>query len=368
MMIFFENDRCLKCDHPLGFVPETLELIALEQAKDNQWRALGSAVSGQTYRRCANHQPHNVCNWLVPAGDPAPFCQACRLNELVPNLSEPKNVARWFKLELAKRRCLYTFLKLGLPLSAGPAQGLPSLCFRFLQEMENAPVKTGHLNGVITVNIAEADDDERERRRIKLHEPYRTLVGHLRHESGHFYWTWLIDNSPNLPRFRELFGNETTDYDAALQTYYKQGPPTDWAARAVTPYGCSHPWEDWAETWAHYLHIVDTLESAAAFGLGVLDNASEQARQLNIKHSKSMDFPAMLAQWTPLVCALNAINRGMGLADLYPFVISTPVVEKLRFIHQVVTDFRLPPNRAPKEPASAKNQPDARAVGSTAVG
>jgi hypothetical protein len=337
-MVFFENDRCLKCNHPLGFVPDTLELVALEPAQDNQWRAVG-ATAGKNFRHCANRQDHNVCNWLVPAEDPNPFCRACRLNEVVPNLSVPKNVARWAKLELAKRRCLYTFLKLGLPLTAGEDKKHPSLSFRFLEEQANAPVKTGHLDGVITINIAEADDDERERRRLNLHEPYRTLVGHLRHESGHFYWMWLIQDTANLPRYRELFGDENIDYDASLQRHYQEGPPKDWSAKAVTPYACSHPWEDWAETWAHYLHLGDTLETAAAFGLGVKDNLSDEGQPLRIKYGKRMDFDQMLSEWTPLVCALNAINRSMGLSDLYPFVISAPVVEKLRFIHQVVLEF-----------------------------
>jgi hypothetical protein len=339
MMVFFENDRCLKCGHPLGFVPNKLELITLEAAENDQWRALGSSVSGSIFRHCANRVQHNVCNWLVPAEDPNPFCLACRLNEVVPNLSNPKNVARWAKLELAKRRCVCTWLGLGLPLTAAPDTKLPSLKFRFLQETENAPVKTGHLDGIITVNVAEADDDERERRRLNFHEPYRTLVGHFRHESGHFYWSWLIENSPNLPRYRELFGDETADYDAALQNYYKQGAPADWSSKAVTPYACSHPWEDWAETWAHYLHIMDTLETAAGLGVGVREIGSPDTQLLTIKYSPTAQFRNLLNEWTPLICALNAINRGMGLSDLYPFVISAPVVEKLCFIHEQVIEF-----------------------------
>ena len=338
-MVFFENERCLNCGHPLGFVPETFELIALEQAQQDQWRAFGSTVSGRAFRLCANHQQHNVCNWLVPTEDPSPLCQACRLNEVVPNLSDPINVTRWSKLELAKRRCLYTLLHLGLPLNANQDKKLPSLSFKFLQAQQNAPVTTGHLNGVITVNIAEADDDEREHRRLNLHEPYRTLVGHFRHETGHFYWTWLIDNSPNLPQYRKLFGDETANYDTALQNYYKQGPPVDWASRTVTPYASSHPWEDWAETWAHYLHIMDTLESASAYGMAVKNNVSGKADSLRIKYGRTAEFRDLLAEWTPLVCAINDINRGMGLSDLYPFVISTPVVEKLCFIHQLVLEF-----------------------------
>jgi hypothetical protein len=306
---------------------------------DNQWRAISSVTGARIYRNCENGKQHQTCNWMVPEADANSFCIACRLNEVIPDLADAKNLERWSKLELAKRRCIYTFLKLGLPVEREPDSKQPSLSFRFLQDKENAPVKTGHQDGVITVNVAEADDDEREHRRLTLHEPYRTLVGHLRHESGHFYWDRLIANSPNLRRFRELFGDETIDYDASLQTYYKQGPAPDWQNKTVTAYASSHPWEDWAETWAHYLHIMDTLETAAGFGVSVNpDNAANNTSQKNspTMFSEQMDFDTMLAGWIPLTCALNSINRGMGLSDLYPFVIPPAVIEKLRFIHQVI--------------------------------
>jgi len=66
------------------------------------------------------------------------------------------------------------------------------------------PVLTSHCNGLITLNIAEADDAERERRRVKFHEPYRTLLGHLRHEVAHYYWDRLIANSKWLSGFSRL--------------------------------------------------------------------------------------------------------------------------------------------------------------------
>ena len=339
MLVFFENDRCVKCGHALGFLPDVLDLSALETMPDNQWQANSPLADGRNYRPCENGRQFQVCNWMVPENDPNPLCVACRLNEVIPDLKEIKNHERWEKLELAKRRCIYTFLKLGLPVESEAGSNQPALSFRFLQDQINVPVKTGHENGVITVNIAEADADEREHRRLTFHEPYRTLVGHFRHESGHFYWDRLIANSSNLNRFRELFGDETVDYDAVLQAYYKQGAPADWQARTVTAYASSHPWEDWAETWAHYLHIMDTLETAASFGVSVNpDNAANNAPQKNspIIFSEQMDFDIMLADWIPLTCALNSINRGMGLSDLYPFVIPPAVVEKLRFIHEVI--------------------------------
>lgn len=339
MMVFFENDRCVKCGHSLGFLPDRLELSALEIAPDGGLCALSPSASGKHYRNCANGLKQEICNWLVPVVDANPFCAACRLNQIIPDLTKTYNVARWKKLELAKRRFLYTCLKLGLPTQSPSGSNQPTLSFQFLEEQENAPVKTGHQAGVITINIAEADEDEREHRRLNLHEPYRTLVGHLRHESGHFYWERLIAQSSNWSRFRELFGDETLSYDAALQRYYQHGPPADWPTRTVTAYASSHPWEDWAETWAHYLHIMDTLETAASFGISVNpDNAPNNSSHNAppVRFNEWMDFTHMIADWVPLTCALNSINRGMGLSDLYPFVIPLAVVEKLRFIHEVI--------------------------------
>jgi hypothetical protein len=342
MMVFFQNDHCVKCGHTLGFLPDVLDLSALESV-NNQWRASSPLAVGRVYRQCANGQQFQVCNWMAAEHDPNDFCIACRLNEVIPDLIKVKNVERWAKLEIAKRRCIYTFLKLGLRFDSGDCSGRPSLGFRFLEDQENEPVKTGHENGIITINIAEADADEREHRRLTFHEPYRTLVGHFRHESGHFYWDRLIANSPNLKRFRELFGDEELDYDAALKTYYQQGSPSDWQNRTVTAYASSHPWEDWAETWAHYLHIWDTLETAASFGVSVNpDNAANATTEkcFPINFNEQMDFDSLLAAWIPLTCALNSINRGMGLSDLYPFVIPPAVIEKLRFIHRVINESK----------------------------
>ena len=343
MMVFFENNRCVKCENQLGFLPDILELSTLKSIAENQWQATSPCAKKRVYRNCTNGQQHKMCNWMVPIDDPNSFCTSCRLNAIIPDLTDAKNLERWEKLEMAKRRCIYIFLKLGLPLDGVGDSNQPSLSFRFLQDKENAPVQTGHENGVITVNIAEADSDEREHRRVTFHEPYRTLVGHFRHESGHFYWDRLIANSPPLQDFRKLFGNETMDYDTALKNYYRQGPPPDWHDRTVTAYAGSHPWEDWAETWAHYLHIMDTLETAASFGISVHPSEAspnDSIKTPRVKFDERMDFDALLKEWIPLTCALNSINRGMGLSDLYPFVIPPAVVEKLRFIHAVINETK----------------------------
>ncbi|MBC8095043.1 MAG: putative zinc-binding peptidase [Akkermansiaceae bacterium] len=338
-LVFFENVRCLKCDHALGFLPDGLDLSALESDADDSFRALSASAKKQRYRVCQNGQAHQVCNWLVGDDDENPFCSACRLNQTIPDLNVEGNLARWFRMEQAKRRLLYTVMQLGLPIEGDATQNRPPLRFNFLADSTaGTQVLTGHSNGLITLNIAEADDDERERRRVSFREPYRTLLGHFRHESGHYYWDRLVANSSSLVRFRGMFGDERQDYSAALQSYYQQGPAADWSARMVSAYASAHPWEDWAETWAHYLHIADTIETAAGFGIKL---APKHPAAATMKANPEMAiaspaFERILQNWLPLTHALNSLNRGMGLPDLYPFVLSQPAIEKLRFVHDVV--------------------------------
>lgn len=343
-LVFFENVSCVHCGHALGFLPDVLDLSAIESESDGCQRALAPAAEGRVYRRCANGRQHAVCNWLIPADETELFCAACRLNEVIPDLSVAGNSARWHRLELAKRRLVYTLTKLGLPTEGVPAENRPALRFRFLGDTPGQPVPlTGHDDGVITINITEADDDVREQRRVSLLEPFRTLLGHFRHEAAHYYWDRLIANSPWLPRFREIFGDERSDYATALQHHYRNGPPLDWADRSVSPYASVHPWEDWAETMAHYFHIIDSLETAAGFGMS-LRPKHPSASTLTVDARKTAEshvgFEQLLATWFPLTYALNSLNRGMGLPDLYPFVLSETAIEKLRFVHEVVETER----------------------------
>jgi hypothetical protein len=343
-LVFFENVKCVKCEHPLGFLPLPGEISALEPAANGACRALHPDRADQVYRQCENGRQHQVCNWMVGVNDPNPFCLSCRLNELIPNLSVPGNVDRWHKLERAKRRVIYTMMRLGLPLEGTPTEKRPALRFEFIGDIEGQPPPpTGYLNGVITVNIAEADDAERERRRVNLREPYRTLLGHVRHEVAHFYWDRLIANSSWIPGFRKLFGDETVDYAAALQQYYKQGPPPDWQTRHVSAYVSAHPWEDWAETGANYFHIVDMVETAGSFGMTLKPN-HPAAQSMTANPGTAADihagFDAILENWFPLTYALNSLNRGMGLLDAYPFVLSNQAIDKLRFVHEVVQHSR----------------------------
>jgi hypothetical protein len=342
-LVFFENVQCLKCGHTLGFLPDVQDLSALEPVS-NEWRAMSATAKDRHYRLCRNGRDHQICNWYLPVEDQNDFCLSCRTTKIIPDLAAPGNLERWHKVEIAKRRLIYTLRRLQLSLAGQPQENRVPLQFSFLADLPGAPpVLSGHENGLITLNIAEADDPEREKRRVSLHEPYRTLLGHFRHESGHYYWDQLIANTPRLARFRELFGDETQNYSAALQKHYAQGAPADWQKQWVSAYASSHPWEDWAETWAHYLHIVDTIETAAGFGISLAPK--HPAAQTMIADPKKVtrpetSFDAILKNWLPLTYALNSLNRGMGLPDLYPFVLSTPAIDKLHFIHETILDAR----------------------------
>jgi hypothetical protein len=320
-----------------------MDLCALEPSSDNVFRRATTDGSTEGFRLCANQVAHKVCNWIIPEADEEALCKSCRLNEMIPDLSVAGNLERWHKLELAKRRLVYGLIRLGLPLEAqGTDPAKRRLRFRFLAQAPNGPgILTGHRAGVITMNIAEADDAVREQQRVNLHEPYRTLLGHFRHEIAHYYWEQLIANGPRLLPFREHFGDESNDYNASLKRHYVQGAPPDWQRRHVSSYASAHPWEDWAETWAHYLHIQDTVETAASFGLRLQPRHPDSASMTADPRAVEKDdrsFDRILRAWLPVTYAVNELNRGMGLPDVYPFVLSDVTVEKLRFIHQVVRE------------------------------
>jgi hypothetical protein len=338
--LYFENTACESCGLRLGYLPERETVTALEaEEADGSWRAL--AVPGERYRLCAN-AVHNVCNWLVPADAAEVFCAACRHNRTIPDLTGPENLERWRKIEFAKHRLFYSLLRLRLPLEIRTEES-NGLAFDFLSSpvgasRGEAPVMTGHASGLITLNVAEADDPERERQRKSMGEPYRTLLGHFRHEMAHYYWDRLVADSPAIDEFRRLFGDEREDYGQSLQRHYANGPAADWPDRFVTAYASSHPWEDFAENWAHYFHMVDTLETAFAFGLRLRPKVAKGADL-----SAAIDFDPYVSEmdriidaWLPLTFAVNSINRSMGQPDLYPFVVPPPVIWKLTFIHNQI--------------------------------
>ncbi|MBB5221404.1 hypothetical protein HNP73_001325 [Amaricoccus macauensis] len=334
-LLHFENSVCMRCGSSLGLIPETLELTALA-AEDGAWRAL---ADNGLWRYCEN-ATLGACNWLVPAGGDAVYCPSCRLNRTIPDISDPVRATLWREIEVAKRRLVYALRRLRLPIPSRAEGAAHGLAFDFLADSDpSAPVLTGHDDGLITLNIAEADPAERERRRVELGEPYRTLLGHMRHEIGHFYWNELVRDGGKLDACRAVFGDETLDYQQALQRHYQTGAPEGWQEGYISAYATMHPWEDFAETWTHYLHIVDTLDTAESFGVTIEPDVSDDPDtvvELTFDPYRTRNFDKLIDAWLPLSVALNSLNRSMGQPDLYPFALTPPVIEKLRFIHQLV--------------------------------
>lgn len=340
--VYFENVRCMSCGRALGFDHDTLSIIALEDANHGGglYRRIGWDQGG-LLRYCAN-AAHGACNWLTRADDPNALCVACDLNRTIPNLSEAGGLVAWRDFETAKKRLVYSLLRLGLALETGPSPP-GRLTFDFARN-----ITTGHLDGVITVDVMEADAVERERQRQRFGEPYRSLLGHLRHESGHYYWLALVESSSRIDEFRALFGDERADYAASLSRHHSYGPPADWQSRHVSAYASSHAWEDWAETWAHYLHMVDCVDTAAAEGMepGASATAPRTARAPWHDVYRQETFEALMERWIPLTIAMNSLSRSMGHPDFYPVVIPGPAYEKLYFVHRTIRDAAAAPRRS----------------------
>lgn len=337
----FRNHQCFGCKAPLGYLPFDANLLPLEPGPHLQ---IWTAESGTALlKHCGNREMPARCNWMLAADDPNHLCIACRLNRTIPNLEDADNARYWGRIEIAKRRLVSELLALGLPVKSKISEDAEhGLMFDFLRSPPKGPrVMTGHAGGLITLNVEEADDAMREKLRHELREPYRTLLGHFRHEVGHYYWDRLIWDSPWLEPFRRLFGDERADYAAALRTNYEKGPPADWSDRYISSYASAHPWEDWAETWAHYLHVIDSLGTALGFGLdaedieGAIEPFARDA--LYAPDAPGAEaFLALLNSWIEITMVLNELARSMGQPDFYPFVMSRPMAAKLHFVHLVV--------------------------------
>jgi hypothetical protein len=336
-VLYFENRSCGRCGHQLAFVPECQTLSALAPGGGG-FRTLADDGEGRFF--CANAQ-HDACNWLLDPGQSSGYCRACRHNGTVPNLSDPVQLAGWRELEVAKHRLFYSLIRWKLPLKTRSEDPDHGLVFNFLADDpgRQTTIMTGHDNGLITIALAEADDIERERRRLEMGEPYRTLLGHFRHEVGHYFWDVLVRDGGRLTDCRAVFGDDSENYAEALERHYAQGAPADWQQRFVSAYATMHPWEDFAETWAHYLHIVDTLEMAAEFGMEVrpaVDRIGGLTARANFDPYATGDFDVIIKAWLPFTFAMNSVARAMGVRDLYPFILTPAVIGKLGFIHDLV--------------------------------
>jgi len=315
----FENSLCLRCGSSLAFELDQVQFEVLDPA--------GVRVEG-TGRACANRDLA-ACNWLTDAQHP--LCRSCALTRTRPADADLVALPLFAEAEAAKRRLVVELTELGLPINGRDADPASGLCFDLLSS-ESAQVMTGHDDGVITLDLSEGDDVHREQLRVSMDEPYRTLLGHFRHEIGHYYFTVLVGGGPDRAAFEELFADPDTDYQGALDRHYSQGAPEGWEDRYVSSYATMHPAEDWAETFAHYLHIRDTLDTAAAFAFAPADATLDRPL------SGERGFDRMIELWLPLSWSLNMVNRSMGRPDLYPFVLPSTVLDKMRLVHRLVTD------------------------------
>jgi hypothetical protein len=337
-IVYFENTSCERCQHRLGYAPESEIVYAMEPSGD-AWTAVGHSQLSRDF--CANAE-HNACNWLTAPNSADHYCVACQHNEIIPDLAKPGNLEAWQRLELAKHRLFYSLLRWKFPLKTKIENPEHGLVFDFLAEppVDSGPtVMTGHENGVITIALIEADDAEREKRRHEMREPYRTLLGHFRHEVGHYYWDILVRDAGRLDACRVVFGDDRQDYQAGLRSHYDLGAPPDWQDNFVSSYATTHPWEDFAETWAHYFHIVDTLEMASAFGMSLkarLDADAALQASIDFDPYQSSDLEQIIGAWLPFALAMNSVNRAIGQGDLYPFVLAKPVINKLAFMHALI--------------------------------
>jgi hypothetical protein len=346
--VYFRNSLCLACQTPLGYEPGEGQLLPLVAgSQPGTWKKHGQEADLPLWRQCANFDSPAGCNWLVDAADEEPLCRSCRLNNTIPQLDDPDNARWWRLIENAKRRLVAQLLGLGLPVRSKVGEDQEhGVMFDFLRSPKEGPrVLTGHANGLITLNVEEADDSKREKIRHEMKEPYRTLLGHFRHEIGHYYWDRLIADTAWHEKFRGLFGDDREDYGAALKRNYQQGPPADWADKHISSYASVHAWEDWAESWAHYLHVVDSLDTALGFGLRGEDvEAAVEPFSVNDLYDPAepdaKQAVLLVNSWVQLTTVLNELARSMGQHDFYPFVLSKPVLKKLHFIHLVVKEAR----------------------------
>ncbi len=318
-LLDLRGDACPACDAPLGLALEVQRPVLLGEGD---------------WVRCSEHES-TACNWLVRAGAHDPRCESCRLTRTVAVAQGDEDFEHLLKVELAKRRLVHQLRDLELPIVGRDADPDFGLAFDLLSS-RHEPVTIGHANGVITIDLAESDDAHREMLRRQLEEPYRTVLGHVRHEVGHYYWTVLIEQADRFDAFRELFGDERASYQDALDRHYRDGAPDGWTSDYVSAYATMHPWEDWAETFAHYLHIRDTLQTAQEFGISIVGprSAVEEAPSAELDHREW----AFAREWARFTSAMNAVNRSMGHGDLYPFALTAPVVNKLAYVHDLVLE------------------------------
>ena len=349
--LFFNNTICIGCGHEVGWCEACSSVVPLEKLDDGTYRC-GNPKCGLAVVKCHNYAVEAVCNRVFasraadsvtpvassaarrsfsPPALPNPLevseselCKACRLNDVIPDLTVEGNRERWAKLETAKRRLLFQLDELGLRYAAEDVGDEKPLQFDFKANTPEAAVLTGHADGLITINVSEADSVERERVRKQMHEPHRSLLGHMRHEVGHYYWMTLVEGKREDECMAVFGDHRELPYADALKLYYENGPAADWQSQYVRAYATAHPWEDFAETWGFYLDMLEVL-STMHHHLHAL-----------APDPRALPAEALTVIYQQLGVFFNEVNRTMGLKDLVPEIISPEIVKKLAFLDRLV--------------------------------
>jgi hypothetical protein len=323
--LFFENSVCVTCGSAVGYSREH-----------------GTMVTVSAERPICANLNRCGCNWIADPTSAVGLCFSCRLTRTRPADSDMVGLGQYWVAEAAKRRLVFGLDELELPIKI--RDGFFGLAFDLLSS-SHSKIMTGHQNGVITLDLAESNDAHREALRESMDEPYRTVLGHFRHEIGHYYCEILALTPDRREEFRALFGDETTSYEEALERHYSGGAGRDWENRFISAYATMHPLEDFAEVFGHFLHIADTLQTAVEFGLMSQPELGGEASSLQGISAKprigllQIPIADVIARiWLPLTKGLNQINRSMGKPDLYPFVLAGPVIAKLSFVAELVAD------------------------------
>ncbi|XAL99175.1 putative zinc-binding metallopeptidase [Phycisphaeraceae bacterium D3-23] len=352
--LFFDNTRCVSCEREAGFCPACQQLVALVEVEEGQYRC-GNPACCATLVKCDNYRIERVCNrCIVLPNAGGSLCDCCRFNAVIPNLNVGDNRSKWRRIESAKRRLFYHLDLLGLPLGDAKDGFDPPLSFDFKEdtgpmwsfddngnsEMLNAHevVMTGHFKGKVTINLREADPVERERLRVQFGELNRSLIGHFRHEIGHYYWELLVKGQRE-DGFKAVFGDHNTPtYAESMQAYYQRGPHANWSNYFASAYASMHPWEDFAETFTAYLEMVAALDTAQHMGI-------DRMNELDAVPSDDLD--AMCRVYARVGIAFNELNRTMGLKDVLTRPLTRPVIEKMAFVHKLIAEVRGPASPAP---------------------
>lgn len=353
-VLFFENTTCNRCARLVGYTDDFEDIVPFDEAGGLYTTPY---YPDRQFVRCNNAIHYGICNGFISVNEPAnSLCFACRFNKTIPDLSVAAHLPLWHKLEIAKRRALKTLVSLKLPLRPF-FESADGISFEFMADSQAdghfesslaaaTPVMTGHSAGNITINLAEADDVARSKTQHKMGERYRTLLGHFRHELGHYFFAVLFaEESKDLQLCRSLFGDEREDYQAALNAYYASDTKSNWQSEYISTYASMHPAEDWAECWAHYMHIIDTLDTAQNAGINLerhhrsedsVVSPTELTLPQNDFFRKQTEFSEIIKTWMRFSVVINSLNRSMGLPDAYPFTLSETVQKKLRFIHMAI--------------------------------